>query len=158
MLNGALTLGTLDGANIEIFDAVGTENAFVFGLTAAEIAELEASHKYSPQVYLANDLRLTKVLGQLVDGTYAPDTQVFRELYDSLVYGVEGQRPDIYYVLADFDAYRSTHEKIAAEYADKRGWAKKVLLNIANSGKFSSDRTIEEYVRDIWKLDRITIQ
>jgi starch phosphorylase len=156
MMNGALTIGTLDGANIEIVEETGRENAFIFGLTTDAIAEMEARHSYNPQSFLHNDLRLEKVVNQLIDGTYSPDTQVFQELYDSLVYGIEGQRADVYYVLADFADYAKKQQEVAAAYGDKRGWARKVLLNIANSGKFSSDRTIEDYVRDIWHLKRIT--
>jgi starch phosphorylase len=157
MMNGALTLGTLDGANIEIVQEAGEENAFIFGLTDAQIEKIEAEQSYAPQAYINNNQKLAKVLEQLVDGTYDPDTQLFRELYDSLVYGVEGHRADIYYVLADFDAYTAAQKKIDTAYSDKKQWAKKALLNIANSGKFSSDRTIEEYVRDSWKLEKVII-
>ena len=101
---------------------------------------------------------LAKVINQLVDGTYDPTHQLFKELHDSLVYGVEGQRPDVYYVLADFDSYCKAQEKISAAYVDRKAWARKALINIANSGKFSSDRTIEDYVRDIWKLDKLVIK
>ncbi len=158
MLNGALTLGTLDGANIEIVEEVGAENAFIFGLKAEEIRLIETRQTYAPQKYIDNDPRLSKVLEELIDGSFALDTQLFRELYDSLVYGIEGQRADSYYVLADFAAYAEAQQKIDIAYVDKRIWARKALLNIANSGKFSSDRTIEDYVRDIWKLKRISIE
>lgn len=157
MVNGALTLGTLDGANIEIVEEAGNENAFIFGLTADEILAIEKEHSYNPQKYLSRNPGLAKVMEQLVDGTYDPDMQMFRELYDSLVYGVEGQRPDVYYVLADFDAYVAAQDKVAEAYKDRMGWAKKMLLNIARSGKFSSDRTIEEYVKDIWKLKKLEV-
>ncbi|MBQ0165911.1 MAG: glycogen/starch/alpha-glucan phosphorylase [Treponema sp.] len=158
MVNGAVTLGTLDGANIEIVEEAGKENAFIFGLTADEILAIEKEHNYNPQKYLSRNPGLAKVMEQLVDGTYDPDMQMFRELYDSLVYGVEGQRPDVYYVLADFDAYVAAQDKVAEAYKDRMGWAKKMLLNIARSGKFSSDRTIEEYVKDIWKLKKLEVQ
>ncbi len=158
MVNGALTLGTLDGANIEIVEEAGNENAFIFGLTADEILTIEKEHSYNPQKFLSRNPGLAKVMEQLVDGTYDPDMQMFRELYDSLVYGVEGQRPDVYYVLADFDAYVAAQDKVAEAYKDRMGWAKKMLLNIARSGKFSSDRTIEEYVKDIWKLKKLEVQ
>lgn len=158
MINGALTLGTLDGANIEIVEEAGEENAFIFGLTANEIATLEQEHSYSPQKYLNRNPALARVLNQLIDGTFDQTGQLFRELYDSLVYGVEGQAPDVYYVLADFDGYCVAQEKLEKAYADRLGWAKKTLLNIARSGKFSSDRTIEDYVKDIWKLKKIEIQ
>lgn len=157
MVNGALTLGTLDGANIEIFDEAGSENGFVFGLTSPEIQKMEEEHSYNPQQYLERNPKLAKVVEQLVDGTYDPSRQIFKEIHDSLVYGIEGQRPDIYYVLADFDSYVKAQEKIAVAYADKKGWARKTLINIANSGKFSSDRTIEDYVRDIWHLKKVVV-
>ena len=158
MINGALTLGTLDGANIEIVEEAGNENAFIFGLTAQEILKIDADHSYNPQVYLQKNPELAKVLNQLIDGTFNSNTQLFRELYDSLVYGVDGQRPDVFYVLADFEAYCDAQERIAKAYTDENGWAKKTLINIANSGKFSSDRTIEDYVSDIWKLEKLNIK
>ncbi|MBQ6057358.1 MAG: glycogen/starch/alpha-glucan phosphorylase [Treponema sp.] len=157
MVNGALTLGTLDGANIEIFKEAGEENNFVFGLTSDEIIKMESEHSYNPQQYLERNPALAKVIEQLVDGTYDPSRQIFKEIHDSLVYGVEGQRPDVYYLLADFDSYCKAQEKIAAAYSDSKGWARKTLINIANSGKFSSDRTIEDYVRDIWKLKKVQV-
>ena len=157
MVNGALTIGTRDGANIEIFKEAGEENAFVFGLTSDEIIKMEEEHSYTPQQYLERNPALEKVVEQLVDGTYDPSRQIFKELHDSLVYGVEGQRPDVYYLLADFDSYCKAQEKIALAYSDKKLWARKALLNIANSGKFSSDRTIEDYVRDIWHLKRMYV-
>ena len=158
MLNGALTLGTMDGANIEIFEEAGKENGFVFGLLTEEIKKMEAEHSYNPQEYLDRNPALAKVVEQLVDGTYDPTHQLFKELHDSLVYGVEGQRPDVYYVLADFDSYCKARERIAEAYQDKKGWAKMALKNIANAGKFSSDRTIEDYVRDIWHLKRVEVK
>ncbi|HPX27793.1 MAG TPA: glycogen/starch/alpha-glucan family phosphorylase, partial [Treponemataceae bacterium] len=158
MINGALTLGTLDGANIEIVEEAGEENAFIFGLTADEIHKIEKEHSYFPQKYLDRNPELAKVVNQLVDGTYDPSHQLFKELHDSLVYGVEGQRPDVYYVLADFDAYVDAQEKVASAYTNQKEWAKKALLNIARSGKFSSDRTIEDYVRDIWKMEKVIVE
>lgn len=156
MVNGALTLGTMDGANIEIVHEAGKENAFVFGLSAEEIIKMETEHSYNPQEYLGRNPELSRVVQQLVDGTYDPTHQEFKELYDSLVYGVEGQRPDVFYVLADFDAYCKAHEEVEAAYQNTKEWARKALINIANSGKFSSDRTIEDYVRDIWHLKKVT--
>ena len=158
MINGAVTIGTLDGANIEIVEEAGAENAFIFGLTADEIIKIESEHSYNPQKYLERNPQLAKVMNQLIDGTYDPTHQLFREIYDSLVYGVEGQRPDVYYVLADFAAYAEAQEKVAATYANRMKWAKMALLNIARSGKFSSDRTIEDYVRDIWKLNKVIVK
>ncbi len=157
MLNGALTLGTMDGANIEIFEEAGKENGFIFGLTSDQIIKMEQEHSYKPSEYLVRNPQLAKVVEQLIDGTYDPTHQIFKELHDSLVYGVEGQRPDVFYVLADFDSYCKAQEEIAAAYADKKAWAKKTLINIANSGKFSSDRTIEDYVRDIWHLKKLVV-
>ena len=157
MVNGALTMGTMDGANIEIFEEAGKENNFPFGLLTQEIQEMEKNHSYNPQQYLERNPALAKVVEQLVDGTYDPSRQEFKELHDSLIYGVEGQRPDVYYVLADFDLYVKAQEKLAESYKDKKGWARKALINIANSGKFSSDRTIEDYVRDIWKIKKVQI-
>ncbi len=156
MVNGALTLGTMDGANIEIINEAGKENAFVFGLSAEEIIKMENEHSYNPQEYLGRNPELSRVVQQLVDGTYDPTHQEFKELYDSLVYGVEGQRPDVFYVLADFGAYCRAHEEVEASYQNTKEWARKALINIANSGKFSSDRTIEDYVRDIWHLKKVT--
>lgn len=158
MMNGALTLGTLDGANIEIVQEAGEENAFIFGLTADEIIKINNEHSYNPKKYLDRSPELAKVVNQLVDGTYDSNTREFQELHDSLVYGVEGQRADIYYILADFDAYVKAQEKLAQSYLDKKSWARKTLINIANSGKFSSDRTIEDYVRDIWHLKKVEIK
>ena len=158
MVNGAVTLGTLDGANIEIVEEAGKENAFIFGLTKDEIIKIENEHSYNPQKYLDRNPQLAKIMNQLIDGTFDPDTQLFRELYDSLVYGVEGQRPDVYYVLADFDSYVKAQEQVAKAYTDRKRWSKMALLNIARSGKFSSDRTIEDYVRDIWKLKKLKVE
>ncbi|MCR5612193.1 glycogen/starch/alpha-glucan phosphorylase [Treponema sp.] len=158
MINGALTLGTMDGANIEIFEEAGKENGFIFGLTSDQIIKMEQEHSYKPSEYLARNPQLAKVVEQLVDGTYDPTHQIFKEIHDSLVYGVEGQRPDVFYVLADFNAYCKAQEEIAAAYADRKAWARKTLINIANSGKFSSDRTIEDYVRDIWHLNKLVVE
>ena len=158
MMNGALTLGTLDGANIEIVESAGKENSFIFGLTSDEIIKINEEHSYNPQKYLERSPALEKVVNQLVDGTYDSTRHLFKELYDSLVYGVEGQRPDIYFVLADFDSYVQAQERVATAYQDKKAWAKMALMNIANSGKFSSDRTIEDYVRDIWHLKKVEIK
>ena len=154
MMNGALTLGTMDGANIEIVKEAGEANEFIFGLSAEEIIKIDTEHSYNPQKYLDRNPALAKVVNQLIDGTYDASGQLFKELHDSLVYGVEGQRPDVYYVLADFDSYVEAQEKVAAAYAVHKTWAQKTLINIARSGKFSSDRTIEEYVKDIWHLKK----
>ncbi|ULQ61066.1 glycogen/starch/alpha-glucan phosphorylase [Brucepastera parasyntrophica] len=159
MMNGAVTIGTMDGANVEIVEEVGAENAFIFGLTADEIQKIDAAHSYNPQEYLEKNPKLAAVLNQLVDGTYNSGAlSLFRELYDSLVFGVEGQRPDVYYILADFDSYVEAQEKLAKAYSDKRAWAKMAFLNVAASGKFSSDRTIEDYVSGIWHLKKIVVE
>ncbi|MBO4386099.1 MAG: glycogen/starch/alpha-glucan phosphorylase [Treponema sp.] len=157
MMNGALTLGTMDGANIEIVESAGKENAFIFGLNSDEIIKINSEHSYNPQKYLDRNPQLAKIVNQLVDGTYDKTGLLFRDLHDSLVFGIEGQRPDVYFILADFDSYVQAQEKVAKAYADQRNWARMALLNIANSGKFSSDRTIEDYVRDIWKINKIKI-
>ncbi|MBQ3649778.1 MAG: glycogen/starch/alpha-glucan phosphorylase [Treponema sp.] len=157
MMNGALTLGTMDGANIEIVESAGKDNAFIFGLNSDEIIKINSEHSYNPQKYLDRNPQLAKILNQLVDGTYDKTGLLFRDLHDSIVFGIEGQRPDVYFILADFDSYVQAQEKVAKAYADKRNWARMALINIANSGKFSSDRTIEDYVRDIWKINKIKI-
>ena len=155
MCNGALTMGTMDGANIEIVEEAGKENAFIFGLLTEQVQKIEMEHSYNPQDYLERNPALAKVVEQLVDGTYDPSHQLFSELHNSLVYGVEGNRADVYYVLADFGDYCRAQDQAEKLYADKKAWARAALKNIANSGKFSSDRTIEDYVRDIWKLKKI---
>lgn len=158
MMNGAITLGTMDGANIEIVEEAGAHNAFIFGLTSEQIAEINQKNHYSPHEYLNKNPALAKAVNQLIDGTYtAPHENTFRELHDSLLYGVEGQRPDVYYVLADFDSYAKAHKDIEEVYRDPIKWARMCMLNIARSGKFSSDRTIEDYVQDIWRLKKIHI-
>ncbi len=154
MVNGAPTIGTLDGANIEIVEEAGNENEFIFGLTSDQIHTMEVEHSYNARATAEANPALMKVLNQLVDGTY-DTTGKFRELYDSLLNGVEGQRADVFYVIADFDSYCKAQEKISVAYQDRLSWAKKALYNIANAGKFSSDRTIEDYVKDIWKLKKV---
>ena len=158
MINGAVTIGTLDGANIEIIEEAGAENEFIFGLKAEEILKMDKENTYNPREYLAANPELEKAVNQLIDGTYTlPGEQTFRGLYDSLIYGVEGQRPDTYYVLADFKSYQKAHEQIISEYYHRHAWAKKCILNIARSGKFSSDRTIQNYVDEIWRLEKINV-
>lgn len=158
MINGAVTIGTLDGANIEIIEEAGAENEFIFGLKAEEILKMDKENTYNPREYLAANPELEKAVNQLIDGTYTlPGEQTFRGLYDSLIYGVEGQRPDTYYILADFKSYQKAHEQIISEYYHRHAWAKKCILNIARSGKFSSDRTIQNYVDEIWRLERINV-
>ena len=156
MLNGAMTLGTMDGANVEIVKEVGEENVVIFGLSADEVIEYELNGGYNPLDIYNSDEEIRRVLNQLVDGTYSPaDHGLFRDLYNALLY--EGVA-DRYFILKDFRSYAEAHEKIEEKYRDKDGWAKSVMLNTAHSGKFSSDRTIEEYVRDIWHLEKAKVE
>lgn len=151
MLNGAPTVGTLDGANVEIVEEAGLENNFIFGLTVEEIKEIEG--KYNPKYYYENVEGLKRAVDTLIDGTFDDgNTGIFREIYDSLVNGVNWEPADVYYVLKDFESYRDAQELISKEYEDKLSWARKCWMNIANAGKFSSDRTIEDYAKDIWKI------
>jgi starch phosphorylase len=159
MMNGALTIGTMDGANVEIAQAVGRKNAFIFGLGAEEIAAMEATHSYDPRIYLGRTPALARAVHQLVDGTFAgTDQGAFRELYDSLLNGVDGNRPDPYYVLADFDAYVKAQELVEETYRDKEKWTRMAILNVARSGIFSSDRTISEYANEIWKIEPVRVE
>ncbi|MGN0507262.1 MAG: glycogen/starch/alpha-glucan phosphorylase [Lachnospiraceae bacterium] len=158
MLNGAITLGTMDGANVEIVEEVGKENAVIFGLSAEEVIAYEHNGQYNPkEIYNTNtDIRMA--MTQLIDGTYSPDNpELFRELYNSLLENNGGERADQYFILKDFESYAKAQRKIEAAYRDEEGWAKSSLINIAKSGKFSSDRTIEEYVRDIWHLEKVEL-
>ena len=159
MLNGALTLGTLDGANVEIVEEAGAENEFIFGLKAHEVEELQNNGGYNPFEVIDNVEGLRKVLDQLGDGTYNDNHKgIFRELQASLLYGVDGSRPDVYFLLKDFESYREAQARVDAAYKDRRNWAKKALKNIANAGKFSSDRTIMEYAREIWNIEPTAIE
>jgi len=159
MLNGALTLGTLDGANVEIVDEVGRDNAFIFGLTADEVIAYEKNGGYDPMRYFNSDPDIRQVLNQLIDGTFANgDTNLFRDLYNSILYPQNGDRADVYFILADFKSYAAAQERIETRYRRENEWAKSAILNIAHSGKFSSDRTIQEYVDDIWHLEKITVR
>ena len=156
MLNGAPTIGTMDGANVEIVEEVGIENAFIFGLSSDEVMNFEKNGGYNPREIYDNDEEIRRVVNQLVDGTYANgDTERYRDLYNSLL---NGNNADMYFILKDFRSYAEAQERVEAAYRDKEGWAKMALLNTACCGKFSSDRTIEEYVEDIWKLEKITIE
>ena len=155
MLNGAITLGTLDGANVEIVKEVGEENAVIFGLTANEVIKYENFGGYNPHDIFNSDQEIRQVLMQLVNGMYSDgDTEMFREIYNSLLYD---NRPDVYFILKDFKSYAEAQAKIEAKYKDTEGWARSAILNVACSGKFSSDRTIEEYVQDIWKLEKVRV-
>ncbi len=159
MLNGAVTLGTMDGANVEIVEEVGIENAFIFGLSSEEVMAYEANGGYYPREIYNRDPDIRRVLEQLVDGTYSGgDKNMFREIYTSLLDGTSYDRADVYFTLMDFHAYAEAHQRVNQAYKNRMAWARMALLNTANSGKFSSDRTIEEYVRDIWHLDKVKVE
>ena len=158
MLNGAPTIGTMDCANVEIVEEVGEENAFIFGLSSDEVMNYEKNGGYNPYDIYNNDEEISRVVNQLVDGTYANgDTERYRDLYNCLLNNKGSDRPDMYFILKDFRSYAEAQEKVEKAYVDKERWAKMALLNTACCGKFSSDRTIEEYVEDIWHLDKITV-
>ena len=158
MLNGAPTLGTMDGANVEIVEEVGAENAFIFGLSSDEVINYENNGGYDPNVIYNTDEEIRQVLMQLINGTFSNDTELFRDLYDSLLNTKNTDRADRYFILADFRSYADAQKRIEAAYKDEKGWAKKALLNTACSGKFTSDRTIQEYVDDIWHLDKVIVR
>ena len=158
MLNGAMTLGTMDGANVEIVQEVGAENAVIFGLSSDEVIKYENEGGYDPMDIFNNDQDVREVLMELINGKYSPeDPELFREIYNSLLNNQGGRRADIYFILKDFRSYAEAQKRIDAKYQDETGWAKSVMLNVANAGKFSSDRTIEEYVADIWKLKKVHV-
>ena len=159
MLNGAPTLGTMDGANVEIVEEVGAENAFIFGLTADQVINYENNGGYDPMQYFNNDPDIRNVLMQLINGTYSNgDFNMFHEIYDSLLNTNCSDRADTYFILADFKSYAEAQKRVEAAYRDSEGWAKMALLNTACAGKFSSDRTIQQYVDEIWHLDKVTIE
>ena len=159
MLNGAPTIGTMDGANVEIVEEVGKENAFIFGLSSDEVINYEQNGGYNPVEIYNSDPDIRRVVDQLVDGTYAKgDREMYRDLYNSLLNTKSSGRADMYFILKDFRPYAEAQKEVEKAYRDRDGWAKKALLNTACCGKFSSDRTIQEYVDDIWKLDRVEIE
>ena len=159
MLNGAPTLGTMDGANVEIVEEVGIENAFIFGLSSDEVINFENHGGYDPYEIYNNDPEVRRVVEQLVDGTYSHgDSEMYRDLYNSLLKPIGGNRADMYFILKDFRSYAEAQKKVEEAYKDKEGWARKALLNTACCGKFTSDRTIQEYVDDIWHLDKIQVE
>ena len=159
MLNGAPTLGTMDGANVEIVEEVGIENAFIFGLSSDEVINFEQNGGYDPMEIYNNDPDVHRVVDQLVDGTYSNgDTEMYRDLYNSLLYSQGGNRADVYFILKDFRSYADAQERVEKAYRDKEGWAKMALTNTACSGKFSSDRTIKEYADEIWNLKSVTVE
>ena len=158
MLNGAPTLGTMDGANVEIVEEVGIENAFIFGLSSDEVINFENNGGYDPYEIYNGDPDVRRVVEQLVDGTYSHgDHEMYRDLYNSLLKPTDGNRADMYFILKDFRAYAQAQERVEAAYRDRDRWAKMALLNTACCGKFSSDRTIREYVDEIWHLDHIEV-
>ena len=158
MLNGAPTLGTMDGANVEIVEEVGIENAFIFGLSSDEVINFENNGGYDPYEIYNGDPDVRRVVEQLVDGTYSHgDHEMYRDLYNSLLKPTDGNRADMYFILKDFRAYAQAQERVEAAYRDRDSWAKMALLNTACCGKFSSDRTIREYVDEIWHLDHIEV-
>ncbi len=158
MLNGALTIGTMDGANVEIVEEVGEENAFIFGLSSEEVIRFENYGGYDPMEIFNNDQDVRRVLMQLINGTYSPgDTELFRSLYNSLLNTQSTNRADTYFILKDFKSYAEAQKKVEAAYRDEQGWAKKAIMNVACSGKFTSDRTIQQYVDEIWHLDKVVL-
>ena len=158
MLNGAPTLGTMDGANVEIVEEVGAENAFIFGLSADEVINYENNGGYDPHVIYNTDGEIRQVLMELINGTFSSDTELFRDIYDSLLYTKGFDKADQYFSLADFRSYAAAQERVEAAYRDEKRWARMAMMNVACCGKFSSDRTIEEYVKDIWHLDKVYVK
>jgi len=158
MLNGALTLGTMDGANVEIVEEVGAENAFIFGLSSDEVIKYEQEGGYNPKDIYNNDQDIKEVMDQLINGVYSQEnSELFREVFRSLLETNGGEKADQYFILKDFRSYEAAQKKVEEAYRNKPKWAKSAILNTAKSGKFSSDRTIEEYVRDIWHLEKVTV-
>ncbi len=159
MLNGALTLGTMDGANVEIVDEVGAENAFIFGLSSQEVIQYENYGGYNPMDIYNQDADIRRVVDQLVDGTFSGgDRELFRSLYNSLLNTLSTDKADRYFILKDFRSYAEAQKKVEEAYKNTGSWARSAILNVAHVGKFSSDRTIREYVDEIWKLDHVEIE
>ncbi len=158
MLNGALTIGTMDGANVEIVEEVGEENAFIFGTSSDEIIRMEHDRSYDPMQIFNSDQDIRRVLMQLINGYYSPeDPELFRDIYNSLLNTLRSDRADTYFILKDFRMYADAQKRVDEAYRDQKWWAKAAMLNTACSGKFSSDRTIEEYVKDIWHLKKVKV-
>lgn len=157
MLNGALTVGTMDGANVEIFEEVGKENIFIFGMTAEEVLAKYQDNSYDPWALYNMNQDIRMVLNELINGTFHKNTEMFRELYDSLLNGIDG-RPDQYFVLEDFASYAEVQKKVDTAYRNKKKWAEMAIINVAKSGKFSSDRTIAQYADEIWNLKRVPVR
>ena len=159
MLNGALTIGTMDGANVEMAEEVGEENMFIFGASSDEIINWEKNGGYNLMEIFHSDQDIRRVLMQLTNGYYAPhDPELFRDIYNSLLNTQNSDRADTYFILKDFRAYAEAEGKIDKAYRDEKWWARTAILNTAASGKFSSDRTIEEYVKDIWHLEKVNVE
>ncbi len=158
MLNGALTLGTMDGANVEIVEEVGEEHAFIFGLSSDEVIAYENNGGYDPMEIFNNDQDIRKVLMQLINGTYSRDTELFRHLYNSLLNKLSTSKADTYFILKDFRSYAEAQRKVGIAYQDEAAWAESAILNVACSGKFTSDRTIQQYVDEIWHLDKVVLK
>ncbi|MBQ1897487.1 MAG: glycogen/starch/alpha-glucan phosphorylase, partial [Lachnospiraceae bacterium] len=158
MLNGALTLGTMDGANVEIVKEVGEENAFIFGMSSDEVIGFENHGGYDPMQIFNNDPDIRRVLMQLINGTYSPDTELFRPLYNSLLNTQSTSKADTYFILKDFKSYSDARARIVDYYGDQAAWARSAILNVACSGKFTSDRTIQQYVDEIWHLDKVVLK
>ena len=149
----------MDGANVEIVEEVGEENAFIFGLTSQEVIDFEQNGNYNPREIYNIDSDIRAVLTQLVDGTYSPENpELFREIYNSLLDRNGGEPADQYFILKDFRSYEEAQKRVETAYRDEKGWAKKAMLNTAKCGKFSSDRTIEEYAKEIWKLEKVRVR
>ena len=157
MLNGALTIGTMDGANVEIVEEVGAEHAFIFGLSSDEVIAYENNGGYYPMDIFNNDQDIRRVLMQLINGTYG-DPELFRPLYNSLLNTQSTSKADTYFILKDFKSYAEAQKKVEEAYKDEKGWARSAILNVAHSGKFTSDRTIKQYVDEIWHLDQVTLK
>ena len=159
MLNGALTLGTMDGANVEMVEEMGEENAFIFGMSSDEVIAHEQNNDYDPMQIFNNDQDIRRVLMQLINGYYSPsEPELFRDLYNSLLNTQSTSRADTYFILADFRSYIEAQKRVSEAYKDEKGWAKSAIINVAKSGKFSSDRTIREYVNDIWHLSQVKVE
>ena len=158
MLNGALTLGTMDGANVEIVEEVGIDNAFIFGLSSDEVINYENNGGYDPMQIFNEDMDIRKVLMQLINGFYSPDDpERFRDIYNSLLNTQSTDKADRYFILKDFRSYADAQKRVEEAYKDQEGWVKKAMLNVAHVGKFTSDRTIQEYVDDIWHLEKVKV-
>ena len=158
MLNGALTLGTMDGANVEIVEEVGEDKAFIFGASSDEIINLENNGGYNPMDIFNGDQEIRRVLMQLINGYYSPhDPEMFREIYNSLLNTQSSDKADTYFILKDFRSYAEAQKRVDTAYRDSEWWANAAMMNVACAGKFTSDRTIEEYVRDIWHLKKVEV-